>query len=484
MAALIGIMALTHLPPVGPNSIGTSAGFSSADVTASDLVGIWTGKLRVGTASLRIVFHVKSEPTGVVVTLDSPDQNVKGLACAQPEIKGSQVIFAILSTPAKFVGSLTEDRTRISGNWVQGASILPLDLKRVESVEGLNRPQTPRPPFPYAATDVTFENSEAKVILAGTLTLPSGPGPFPAVVLISGSGPQDRDETIFEHRPFAVLADYLTRRGIAVLRYDDRGVAKSTGDRSSSTTMDFAADAEAGLEFLRTRPEIDPKRVGLLGHSEGGIIAPIVAARNSNVAFIVLMAGTGVPGAEIVLRQQALIARAGGVSEAEIKDLTRDSLRYQRALRGKSEAERKKNIDAYLSEAWKKMAPGVKATFGTEEEFKKSSMPAMVNPWSVEFFTLDPREYLKKVKVPVLAINGEKDLQVDPKQNLPEIEKALKAGGNKQVTVRTLTGLNHLFQFAETGSPSEYAQIEETLSPSFLLEVTNWLTAILAKREK
>jgi pimeloyl-ACP methyl ester carboxylesterase len=334
----------------------------------------------------------------------------------------------------------------------------------------LNRPQEPKKPYPYDEEEVAYENKRDGVKLAGTLTFPRGKGPFPTVLLITGSGPQDRNESLLGHKPFLVLADYLTRQGIAVLRVDDRGMGGSTGSVPNSTTENFAADVMAGIEFLKTRKEIDPKRIGLIGHSEGGMIAPLVAAQNGDVAFIVLMAGAGVTGEEILYLQGAMIMKASGASAGQLakQRATQESM-FKILKEEKDPAAAEKRLREELSKSL------------TEEEKKKAEQAIaaqikLVNTsWFRFFLTLDPRPALRKVKCPVLALNGENDLQVPANENLREIEAALKAGGNNDVTIARLPKLNHLFQTSETGSPNEYIKIEETIAPVALRTIGDWI---------
>ncbi len=321
---------------------------------------------------------------------------------------------------------------------------------------------------------MTYQNEAAGIKLAGTLTLPTGDKPAPAVILVSGSGPQDRNETVVGHRPFLVLADYLTRRGIAVLRFDDRGVGGSEGDTLTATTPDVAGDVRAGIVYLKSRREIDPSRIGLIGHSEGGLVAPLVASDSQDVAFVVLLAGTGVPGDEILFRQGELILRAEGTDDETIAKWLPSQRKLVAILKEETDpAKRDERLRAELAER------GAEA-LGTEEEQKQaieSTAKVMQTAWFRYFVGYDPRPALRKVHCPVLAINGEKDLQVDPEQNIPPIEKALAEAGNEDYTVRVFPGLNHLFQHCQTGAISEYGKIEETISPEVLAFVADWIAA-------
>jgi pimeloyl-ACP methyl ester carboxylesterase len=345
------------------------------------------------------------------------------------------------------------------------------------------RPQEPKRPFPYTAEEVIYPvNDGSGVKIAGTLTIPQGPGPFPAVLLISGSGPQDRDGALYGHQPLLVIADHLSRHGIAVLRADDRGVGGSTGNVDEATTADFARDALAGVRFLASHPRIARDRIGLLGHSEGGVVAPLAASQSPGVAFLVLLAGTGVPGAEIVRRQGELIARANGVPEEAIQ-------RSQEALRRTFEVLRAVPDRAARTASLRPLGKDLLVTL-SEDQIKTlgglgaagdAVIKGINTPWFRYFIDYDPRPALRKVKVPVLALNGTLDLQVPPDPNLPEIAKALKQAGNRDVTVRLLPGLNHLFQPATTGSPAEYGVIETTIDPQVLGLVTDWITKRFAR---
>lgn len=338
------------------------------------------------------------------------------------------------------------------------------------------KPQEPKHPYPYQTEKVTIPNNNGDVALSGTLTLPRQQGPFAAVVLISGSGAQDRNEEVFGHKPFLVIADYLTRQGFAVLRYDDRGVGKSSGDFGQATSADFATDAESAVAYLRSRKDIAPDKVGLAGHSEGGVVAAIAASRSKDVAFVMSLAGPGVLGIDVITLQSELIARAGGVDEAgiafirkannDIKEILR-STPDTAVLRTRLTAYTKTNLQDYPSQM---LPPGI-----AKEDFFKHQVQAMCSPWYQYAYQMEPASFFAKVSCPVLALNGGKDLQVDARQNLPEIAKAVRAGGNANVTTRELPGLNHLFQACDTGHPNEYAGIEETFSPDALHLMGEWL---------
>ena len=440
------------------------AAVAFAQTPASPVVGAWEGAIAVGAVKLRIGVAVTTQPDGTLsATMDSPDQGAYGLRLSDVTFADGVLKFALRQASGVFEGKLNAAGTEIAGTWTQG-SALPLVLKKVEKLTRPARPQEPKPPFPYRSEHVAIVNAVGQVVLDGTLTVPEGKGPHPAVVLITGSGAQNRDEEIFGHKPFLVLADHLSRHGVAVLRYDDRGVGKSTGNFASATSEDFAGDAWAAWQTVATRPEIDPKRTGLLGHSEGGLIAPMLAAAHPEIAFVVMVGGPGVTGAEIMLKQGEVIARAAGLpAEAVAANAALQKQAFS-ILREETDADR-------IVERLKAVqVPGPK-------EASEVFVRQFSSPW-IRFFTLyDPAPALTRVRCPVLAVNAELDLQVPVDQNLPVIEAALKRGGNKDGTVLRLPGLNHLLQTAKTGLPAEYGQIEETIAPAALDAITAWIRA-------
>jgi pimeloyl-ACP methyl ester carboxylesterase len=439
---------------------------------------VWEGKIPIGAGlSFRLVLHVVTTEAGIRVgTLDSPDQGAKGIKVDSVALDKDKLSFEIKSLSAKYEGTLNPEGTEAKGTWEQLGNKLPLTLKKADKPTEVRRPQTPKPPFPYKSEDVSYTNKAGGVTLAGTLTLPEGPGPFPAVVLISGSGAQDRDETIFQHKPFLVLADALTRRGVAVLRVDDRGVGGSTGSIPRSTTEDFAGDVLAGVGFLKSRKDIDGRKIGLVGHSEGGVIAPIAAARSWDVAYIVLLAGTGLPGDAIVKMQARLILKALGMSDESIErrlKVQSEILEIAKTERDPQAAEAK--MLAAVDKAKEGFSESEKAELKDMGPMVDAQLKAIRSPWLRFFLAYDPRPALAKMTCPVLAVIGEKDLQVPPKENLEAIEKTLKQAGNPRVTVQEIPGVNHLFQTCKTGSPAEYATIEETIAPAALETVVGWI---------
>ena len=451
-----------HLP------LALTQGAAATRPAIAGLDGDWDGVLQLGVmGSLRLVFHVRSGPGGTVASLESPDQGTGQLPFSTFTREGTKVRAEAKAIGARFEGVLDPAGTTLDGRWTQGGQEKPLVLKRRTSGSSapaaLRRPQTPVPPFPYRQIEVAFDNAAGHNRLAGTLTVPEGRGPFPAALLITGSGLQDRDETLMGHKPFLVLADYLSRRGIAVLRVDDRSIGGSTGD-PKGTTFDLATDTEAGLTFLLTRAEIDRRRIGLVGHSEGGAIAPLVAARNPAAAWIVLLAGPGVPGDRVILAQQRLIQAAGGVPQSTIDA---NSALQRRLL---DVVERAPTQEAALAGAKKLLLET-----GMREGAAEGNAAAVSSNWYRTFLKLDPAPALRAVHVPVLALIGSLDLQVPAADNIPKLKAAL--AGNGDATVVELPGLNHLFQTARTGAIAEYAQIEETIAPVALRTVGDWIAS-------
>ncbi|KAF0149943.1 MAG: alpha/beta hydrolase fold protein [Ignavibacteria bacterium] len=440
---------------------------------------LWEGKLKINTVELRLVFKLyQKEDKTYGADLDSPDQGVTNIQATFVAITKDSVKFEIKSIGASFSGELISEDL-VKGIFKQGGMSLPLELVKVDKLAEVNRPQLPKKPFPYNEEEITFENKEANITLAGTLTLPKCEGKFPAVVLVTGSGPQDRDESLLGHKPFLVIADYLTRSGIAVLRFDDRGVGKSKGDFAAASSADFATDALAAVEHLKTRKEINPNKIGIVGHSEGGMIAPMCAVNSSDVAFIVLLAGTGVSGKDIIILQTELILKANGTKEEDVKKTVDQNTRIFNIIAEESDSLQAFNkLLALYNDDISKMSDEEKKKPENSKETFNRNVKRLLTPWFRFFIKYDPQPTLEQVSVPVLALNGGKDLQVDPKQNLPKIEKALNAGDNKNFKIMELPGLNHLFQPATTGAPSEYSTIETTFSEDALKIMKEWILSV------
>jgi hypothetical protein len=441
----------------------------------STMVGTWQGTLKAGGIELRLVVYVSQTADGFAAKFDSPDQGAKDLPFDSATVADGTLTLTAKAGSAVYTGKLTEDGTQLKGTWKQAGQSFPLDLRRDDRVVALKRPQTPKAPFPYRSTDVTFPSVAKDVRLAGTLTLPTGTGPFPAVILISGSGPQDRDETLFEHKPFAVLADHLTRQGFAVLRYDDRGVGQSTGQFSTARTPDFADDARGAVQFLGQHEHIDGKKIGLIGHSEGGLIAPLVATQTDAVAFLVLLAGPGLPGHEVLFTQMQAVAKASGTPSSAANTAAQRKL-LDLAISDLSDAELPAALRKVVQSAINDLSPEEKKAAGPAAlKDAEENARALAAPWMRWFLRHDPRPVLQKVRVPVLALNGGTDVQVDATANLAAIATALKAGNHARSRTVHLPGLNHLFQTSPTGAVSDYGKIEETLAPALLTTLTDWL---------
>lgn len=444
-----------------------------------DPVGTWQGVLDAGPQELTLVFHVRRRNGELRATMDSPDQGARGIPVNEASFSGGTLRLVSQAVAGRFEGRLSDDGTSLDGTWRQGGGELPLTLERVDEVEERPRPQEPEPPFPYRVEEVSFPNEDAGIELAGTLTLPEGDGPFPAVALVTGSGPQNRNEELMGHKPFLVLADHLTRAGIAVLRYDDRGVGESEGEFGAATSEDFAGDALAAIAYLESLDEVARERTGLLGHSEGGLVAPMAANRSDAVDFVVMLAGTGLTGQEILHLQGRLIAEANGAAPEAIDMNQEVQRKIFAALREEETLEAaRERMRRVLEEAVSEMTPEQRAAAGIggdAEQWKERQIEQVTSPWFRFFLTYDPVPALERLDVPVLAVNGGKDLQVPPDENLSTIRAALERGGNPDYTVNELPGLNHLFQEADSGSPLEYAKIEQTMSPTLLNLVSSWI---------
>jgi uncharacterized protein len=441
----------------------------------SALVGTWMGKLEANGMYLRLVFNISlNQQDSLKASLESPDQGSGIIPLGSVNLNGDSIIIAAEVIGGRYAGKVTGEK-RIEGTWEQVGASFVLNLEKQESAFKINRPQEPKPPYPYKTEEVTFSNEKGSIILTGTLTLPEGDGPFPAAVLISGSGPQNRDEELMGHKPFAVIADHLTRNGIAVLRYDDRGVGKSQGNYATATSADLATDAEAAMNYLIERKEIDNRKIGLIGHSEGGLIAPIVASGRPDVAWIVSLAGPGVQGDQLLRKQNEAISRGMGSSEEEIESAIKINKKLFGILKKTSDniVAEEKIIKAFIKELTKMDVPpeiinervnNLKLTFGSASY-----------TWLRFYLFTDPAQYWTRVKSPVLILNGEKDLQVDAAINTTAIASSLSQGGNTKYKVTVFPQLNHLFQHSETGLPGEYSTIEETISPEVLATITVWI---------
>ena len=447
-------------------------------IDKNSITGSWMGKINTGAIQLRIVINLSVVgKDSLIATLDSPDQGAKGIKLGPVSNSGETLKISAGALQAEYNGTIKND-TLIEGIWKQSGASLDLNLVKLRTAFTLIRPQEPKPPFPYTSIDTTFTNDKVRIKLAGTLTIPRGTGPFPAVILITGSGAQNRNEELMGHKPFWVIADYLSRNGIAVLRYDDRGVGTSQGTQLNATSADFATDVEAAFNFMKNFPKIKSEEIGLMGHSEGGLIAPIVASSSIDIAFIVSLAGPGVTGQQIIIRQAQDIGKLSGLSEEKVRKSTETNKKLYSVLRKEKDD---KKAEAKILALYKEIL--VKEKPPNEETEKalaqlKATFGAATYPWFRFFLFTDAATFWKKVTCPVLALNGDKDTQVNADENLRSIEKTLKSAGNNSVQTIKLPGLNHLFQHCKTGLPSEYGNIEETFSPEVLKIISDWILAL------
>lgn len=443
--------------------------------SSQEITGTWNGVLKVQGMQLRLVFKVTKFENGYSSTMDSPDQGAKNIPVTNTTFENSKVKFEVTNAKIEYNGELSDNK--IVGTFKQGSQEFPMNLsKNALEKEILKRPQEPTKPYSYYSEDVTFQNTKANISLSGTLTLPKKNGFFPSVILITGSGPQNRNEELLGHKPFLVISDYLTKKGIAVFRYDDRGIGDSKGDFKTATTADFATDVESAIAYLQTRKEINKNKIGLVGHSEGGLIASIVASKSKDISFIILLAGTGIQGDKLLLLQQELISKANGTSEADIKKSNQTNAKLiEMVVQSNNNQKLKTDLTNLMNETLKNDTSVEIPNGLTKEEFISMQVNQISSPWMRYFIKFNPAISLGKIKCPILAVNGEKDLQVPPNENLTAIKNASTIGGNKNVTVKEFPNLNHLFQECITGLPNEYAEIEQTFSPIVLAEITKWI---------
>ena len=446
---------------------------SSTFSFAQDISGGWTGSLDFNGTQLPLVFNFTKTATGYTATMDSPKQGAKGIAISTVNFTDKNLSLEVQAADIRYKG-IWKSETEITGTFEQGSFAVPMNLTK--GVVEIIRSQEPVKPYPYFTENVYFSNTKENIQLAGTLSLPKKEGKFPAVILISGSGQQNRDSEIFGHKPFLIIADYLTRNGIAVLRYDDRGVGESKGDPTLSTSADFANDANAAIAFLKTRKEINAKKIGIIGHSEGGMIAPMLAADDKNIAFLVLLAGTGVTGDVLLVDQNYEIGKLKGMTEEQLQAAKITNQNIYNIIKAEGNlAEVKKNLTAHFQISVDKIPEKERPSKKEIDETLAQEVNAITTPWLRYFISYNPKENLKKVKCPVLVLNGEKDIQVTAKLNTEGIENSLKEGGNKNVEVKIFSGLNHLFQHCKTCTVEEYSQLEETFSPEVLKMMTDWI---------
>ena len=439
--------------------------FAAMQVQAQ-IEGYWEGQIDLGLPKLEMAFDIKAAENGYSATLDVPAQGAFDIPVDEITFQEGQLQLKMNTMDALYVGVLKD--SAIEGNFTQRGMNFPLNLAKAEKKEQQKaRPQDPQPPFNYRIEEVSFTNEKEGNTLTGTLTIPEGDGPFPAMVLVSGSGQQNRDGELMNHRPFWVIADYCARHGIAVLRYDDRGMGGSTGEVENATSLDFSYDAEAAFDFLRKQKYIDASRVGILGHSEGGVINFMLSARRPEVAFLVSLAGPAVNGIELLNAQQAALLRAQGMSEEMIQFSGNANAQLFDVVEASNSREEADSLLRQLVKGW-----------GYNEELTEQTVSQLTMPWMYYFLKYDPTEAIVKTNCPALLLNGSKDVQVVASQNLPAYEKIIANYGKTNLTLRELPDLNHLFQHCETGSPNEYFTIDETISPEVLEMVVGFVKGV------
>lgn len=444
-------------------------------VFTQNILGDWNGILNAGGTKLEIGFTFTENDGKLTGHMDVPKQMASKLPLSKVEFSDGNLLLQLAMAGIEYTG--TFQGTTIEGTFKQAGQKFPLQLTKGKvTLKKRNRPQEPQPPFTYRTEEVTFNNPVEKNKLTGTLTLPEGKGPFPAAILISGSGQQNRNSEVFGHKPFWVIADHLTKNGIAVLRFDDRGVGGSEGDLKNATSENFADDVRGGIEFLLKRKDIHPKKLGLIGHSEGGMIAPIAALKSKDVSWMILMAGLGTSGEKVLLDQTELISRVSGLDEEQITLTLNTNKQLYDAIKNITNPEQKREeITKILTENFQINPQTASLTEDQKKQLMQSQLATLGSPWFAFFVTYEPQKYLTGFKKPVLVINGTLDLQVPYEANTQGIKQALENGGNKQVTVQIFEKMNHLFQYAETGNISEYEEIETTFEPEVLEVLSKWI---------
>lgn len=459
--------------PTAPAAPSGATPASGGAASPSSLDGTWKGAIKIGGQDLGIQLNF----AGLGGTIDIPAQGAKGLRIENFAAQGNQVAFEMLPAPrtAKFSGAVDGDK--MGGAFEQAGYKGTWEATREAAASAVPTADASKS---YTDEEVTFKNGQ--YTLAGTLSLPKGAGPHPAVVLISGSGQQNRDEEIFGFKPFAILADALAKQGIAVLRYDDRGIGGSTTGTIDDTSETYAADVESAYSYLKTRSEIDPKKIGLLGHSEGGIIAPMVAVDKGDVAFLVLLGGPGTPGNQVLEEQVAAIAKAGGADQATVdQQVALQKQILDAIVSGKGVEELQADLIQQTRAAVEKLPDTQRQALGDldkwSEQTVKGQFAALQSPWMKFFLTHDPAPVLEKVKSPVLALFGGKDTQVIAATNEPAVKAALLKGGNQNVTTKVFADANHLFQAAQTGSPNEYTTLKPDFAPGVVDTITAWVVS-------
>ncbi|SDX73153.1 alpha/beta hydrolase family protein [Flavobacterium degerlachei] len=453
--------------------------FYVVNAFSQNIEGVWHGRTKTqDNKEILFVFLFEKNQEKYTTTMAVPTFNVSGIKPKVTALKEGHLTIDGSELGMKYEGVWNETTNKIEGFYTEGGVKLVLALKKGNpEMPKINRPQEPIKPYPYYEEQLVFENAEAGIKLSGTFTRPNKKGKYPVVILISGSGRHDRDESMMTHRPFLVLSDYLTRNNIAVLRYDDRGFGESTGDFSKATTADFAQDVLNAVSYLKSRKDIDVKNIGLIGHSEGGIIAPLVANQTSDISFIVTLAATGIPGSEVAVMQSKSLRPFPVPDETTFEKNVRESIKI--ASSSDDISKKRKVLTAHNTSY---LTPILKSLCAPEENisaFIEKETESVLKPWNTYFFNYNPADEFEKLGIPILSLNGSKDTQVNATINQNAIRNALIKGGNKNYKVMELENMNHLFQECKTGNINEYKEIEQTMSPIALKEISNWILEII-----
>lgn len=462
-----------------------------SNLKAQDITGSWIGAIPVNGTQLHLVFHIKkATDTSYSSTFDSPDQKAFGIPCSATYVKKDSLLIGIAAIGGGYSG-IWNGKDSISGTYKQGGGKIAMGLKRTTGIDKAPvikdpvRPQTPKPPYNYYTQDVEYDNADKSLHYGATFTRPAGKGKYPTAIIISGSGTQDRDGTMLGHKPYWVLADYLAKNGIAVLRVDDRGAGKSSiGDNiNGKTTLDFSYDIEASLNYLETRSDVDKKHLGLIGHSEGGIIAPMVAARRTDVSFIVMWGAPEIGGAQTMAEQFAYYKlKPAGIDTTAVRAFTQLQEDIFALFKSAQTVDALDQAIKPVYETWRKAQSQkiLDALYVHDNSIAGADINTIFNsyynlPWMRFFIAYDPSQDLSKVACAVLAVNGSKDTQVNAVENLAKINEVLAKSGNKHFEVKSIPGLNHLLQTAVTGDLAEYEKIDETMSPVALNIICTWI---------
>ncbi len=440
---------------------------------AQDIQGSWAGNLIVQGTQLPLIFNIQKNGEFYLSTLDSPMQGAKGIPLKETIYVNNELKINAPNFNLKFNGVLKEDT--IEGNFIQNGASYPLVLTRKNGdIPVLKRPQEPKPPFDYPIEEVSFVNPIDKNTLAGTLTLPKNKKDFPVVILITGSGSQNRDEEILGHKPFAVIANDFALKGIGVLRIDDRGIGGSSKGNDNDTSANFATDINAAVDFLSTKGF---GKIGLIGHSEGGMIAPIVAVQNKKVQFIISLAGPGIPIDQLMILQNQMIAKSQGATPTQIEESSVFNKKIYDFIIAYKGSDLKVDFQTFVKVEFKKISGNKEVSESDMDNFV-AQQTKITSPWYVYFLKFNPDLYWSKLKIPALALNGSLDVQVKATENLAGIQSSFVKSGNKKGVVKEFPGLNHLFQEAKTGSTAEYASIEQTFAPEVLKTMSDWILGL------